>query len=386
MVADLSALCISVNSFIRDVIACIDRNAKGVALITDEKGQLVSTITDGDVRRALLAGKSLDAPVSELLITKSSRVQVQPLTAPVGAEPEKLLRLMREKGVRQIPLLDTQRRVVDLVTLEDLLPDQMPALQAVIMAGGLGTRLRPLTEDLPKPMLPVGGRPLMELIVAQLRQAGIRQVNVTTHYKPEKIVEHFGDGGEFGVEINYINEPRPLGTGGALGLMPKPDKPLLVINGDVLTQVDFRSMLAYHQEQLADMTVAVTQYEIGVPYGVVECEGPKIRRLLEKPQMTFLVNAGIYLLEPHVYQFIPKGQRFNMTDLIRWLMEAGRSVVSFPIREYWLDIGMHRDYVQAQKDVLEGKMTMDVDNSKDRHARRSGIKAAAKKISGSSSN
>jgi len=220
------------------------------------------------------------------------------------------------------------------------------------MAGGLGSRLRPLTEDLPKPMLPVGGKPLMELVIEKLRQVGIRRVNVTTHYKPEKISEHFGDGSSFGVSLNYVNEEKPLGTGGALGLIDEPNETMLVINGDVLTQVDFRAMLLFHQEHQADMTVAVRQYDIKVPYGVIECIGAKVCSLKEKPEINLLVNAGVYLLEPTVYRFIPNGKHFNMTDLIQWLLDAGRTVASFPIIEYWLDIGQVVDYEKAQTDVM----------------------------------
>jgi NDP-sugar pyrophosphorylase family protein len=178
---------------------------------------------------------------------------------------------------------------------------------------------------------------------------------VTTHYKPEKIVEHFGDGHAFGIELNYVNEDWPLGTGGALGLMDAPQGPFLVINGDILTQVDFRAMLAYHQEHQADMTVAVRQYDLQVPYGVIEHEGPRVRCLTEKPLYKLFVNAGIYLIEPSVYSCIPNGQRFDMTDLIQSLLDAKRPVISFPIREYWLDIGQHADYEQAQADVQEGR-------------------------------
>jgi NDP-sugar pyrophosphorylase family protein len=213
----------------------------------------------------------------------------------------------------------------------------------------------PLTQDLPKPMLPVGGRPLMEHIIEQLQHAGIRHVNVSTHYKAEKIIEHFGNGEAFGVDLQYVNEDRPLGTGGALGLMRPADETQLVINGDIFTQVDFRAMLSFHRENEAEMTVAVRRYEMQVPYGVVECEGARVSRLVEKPQAAFLVNAGIYLLEPSVYPFIPKGQRFHMTELIRWLLDAGRRVISFPIREYWMDVGHHGDYARAQDDVQSGR-------------------------------
>lgn len=354
---DSPFLFIAPTASIREAMACIDRNQRGIVLVVEADRALLGTITDGDVRRAMLAGLDLESPVSVILERKANSPYPRPVSAPVTADRETLLQIMRERSVRQIPLLDEAGRVVEVVTQDDLLPAQILPLQAVIMAGGFGTRLRPLTEDLPKPMLPVGGRPVMELIVEQLQQAGIRRVNVTTHYKPEKIIEHFGDGHAFGVELNYVNEDRPLGTGGALGLMPQPTEPVLVINGDILTQVDFRAMLDFHRENRADLTLAVRRYEMQVPYGVIECEGARVQRLREKPQLGFLVNAGIYLLEPAVYQFIPQGQHFNMTDLIQWLLDAGRTVVSFPIREYWLDIGQHADYTQAQDDVRQGRMS-----------------------------
>jgi len=353
---EVERLFVTSTDTIRQVIACIDRNAKGIALVVDTERHLLGTITDGDIRRAILAGIDPETLVSVLLSCKVGTPYPKPVTACVGTGRKELFALMRKYVLRHIPILDDDGKIMDLVVMDDLLPAHDLPLQAVIMAGGSGTRLGPLTKDLPKPMLPVGGKPLMERVIEQLRQAGIRRVNVTTHYKPEKIIEHFGNGKAFGVELRYVNEDRPLGTGGALGLMRTPTEPLLVINGDILTQVDFRDMLAYHQEHQADMTVAVRQYSIKVPFGMVECEGTRIRGLNEKPHMRFLVNAGIYLLEPSVYQFIPKGEHFNMTDLIQWLLDAGRIVVSFPIIEYWLDIGQHEDYKQAQDDVQAGKL------------------------------
>ena len=356
MVANLSDLCIAPHSSLRQAIACIDRNEKGIVLVTNEERRLLGTITDGDVRRAVLAGESLDTSVSKLLARKAGSPYPEPVTAGVGTERAALLQLMQERVIRQVPLLDADGRVVGLVTLDDLLPDQVLPLQAVIMAGGFGTRLRPLTEDLPKSMLPVGDRPLMELIVGQLRQAGIRRVNIATHYMAESIIEHFGDGHDFGVELNYVTEERPLGTAGALGLMQTPQELLLVINGDILTRVDFRAMLAYHQEHEADLTVAVRRYDLNVPYGVIESDGVFVRGLAEKPLLSLFVNAGIYLLEPSVHHYIPHDQRFDMTDLIQRLLDEGRPVVSFPILEYWLDIGHHADYLQAQEDAKSGRL------------------------------
>lgn len=348
---ELQSLFISPDQSIRAAMICIGHGRRGITLVVDQERHLLGTITDGDIRRAILAGKDLELPVSALLEQKISTKYPKPVTAQLGAKHETLLELLHKNGLHQLPILDNDGRVVDLMMLDDLIPNQDLPLQAVIMAGGLGTRLMPLTEDLPKPMLPVGGKPLMELLIEQLRQVGIRRVNVTTHYKPEKISDHFGDGSSFGVELNYVNEDKPLGTGGALGLIDVPTEPMLVINGDILTQVNFRAMLAYHQEHRAAMTIAVRQYDIKVPYGVIECEGPRVFALQEKPQMHFLVNAGVYLLEPKVYGFIPNGEHFNMTDLIQWLLDAGHNVISFPIIEYWLDIGQHTDYEQAQIDI-----------------------------------
>jgi dTDP-glucose pyrophosphorylase/CBS domain-containing protein len=350
---ELQSLFITPVYSIRAAMECVERGSCGIALVVDQEMRLLGTITDGDVRRAILTGKDLEAPVSVLLVSKVTTQYPKPVTAQLGASRETLLELLHQNVLRQLPVLDDEGRVVDLVMLDNLIPAQDLPLQAVIMAGGMGTRLRPLTEDLPKPMLPVGGKPLMERVIEQLRQVGIRRVNITTHYKPEKISDHFGDGSAYGVELNYVNEDKPLGTGGALGLMDAPKEPMLVINGDILTQVDFRAMLAYHQEHHAVMTVAVRQYDIKVPYGVIECVGSRVCALKEKPQLHFLVNAGVYLLEPKVYEFIPNGEHLNMTDLIQRLLDSNHTVVSFPIIEYWLDIGQLADYERAQNDMQQ---------------------------------
>jgi dTDP-glucose pyrophosphorylase len=349
-------LLISPDATLHDAMATIDRTAKGIVLVTDENRRLINTVTDGDIRRAILSGLDLNVSIRMLLERRPLTPYPQAITAPVGTSDAELIHLMNKHVIRHVPLLDDQDRVTDLALLADLVKEYAPPLRAVVMAGGLGKRLRPLTEDVPKPMLPVGGRPLMEHIIGQLCRAGIKQVSITTHYKPEAIVEHFGDGRGFGVQIDYMHEDRPLGTAGALGLMPPWNSTLLVVNGDILTRLNYQSMLAYHRENRAALTVAACQYDVQVPYGVLECDGPRVSRIQEKPTYRFFTNAGIYLVQPEVRQFLPNGQRYDMTDLIEALVAAGWSVMNFPILEYWLDIGQAEDYRQAQEDVGEGKL------------------------------
>jgi dTDP-glucose pyrophosphorylase/CBS domain-containing protein len=352
----IKALLISRQTPIRDVIEVIDRSGRvSVALLVDDQDHLVATITDGDIRRALLSGFRLDAAVETMLPLKATLPNPEPVTAPVGTDLASALVLMQARRVRQLPLVDPDSHVVDVILLSDLIAQPPEALRAVIMAGGFGTRLRPLTDDLPKPMLPIGGRPLIERIVGQLKESGIDHIVVTTHYKPQAIIDHFGDGSEFGVTMTYVQEDKPLGTGGALGLIPRIVEPLLVINGDILTQVDFRALLDFHREYGADLTVGVRRYTFNVPYGVVETAGARVMRIDEKPEMSFFVNAGIYLLEPGISEFVSAGVSLNMTDLIQLVIDAGRVVVSFPVLEYWMDVGRTEDYQQAQVDRDSGK-------------------------------
>jgi dTDP-glucose pyrophosphorylase/CBS domain-containing protein len=351
---DFSALVISENSTIRSVISCIDRNGKGIAIVLDADNHLIATVTDGDIRRAILAGLDAELPVRELLDRRTNMSPGGPITAPAGTPDATLLHMMAETTVRHIPLVDEDNRVVDIALLSELVREYELPLRAVVMAGGFGTRLRPLTEDLPKPMLPLGSRPLLELIVEQLRDAGIKRLNVATHYKSDVISEHFKDGQDFGVDIRYVKEDQPLGTVGALSLLEESDEPLLVINGDILTRVDFRAMHSFHREHNADLTVAVRQYEMRVPYGVVDTDGVAVRGISEKPLLKQFINAGIYLLSPTVKSMIPNGQPYDIPDLIQLLLSEGRTVVSFPIREYWLDIGEADQYDQAQSDIANG--------------------------------
>ena len=356
MYTQLEMICVAPATSLREAMAQMDRAGCGILLVADDARRLLGTVTDRDIRRAILANLDLAQPVEALLARKAGTRFSTPITASIGQERSAYLSLLKQHSILHLPLLDAEGRVAGLVTMDSLVPEAPLALRAVVMAGGKGTRLHPLTEHTPKPMLRVGDKPVLEIIIDQLREAGIRQVTVTTHHQGEKISAHFGDGRDFGVALSYIEEERQLGTIGGLSLMAPPKETTLVINGDILTEVDFRAMLAYHREHQAELTIAVRQYDVKVPYGVIECEGSQVRGVNEKPTFGFFVNAGIYLLEPGVYRLIPSRQRFDMTDLIQRVIAERRMVVSFPICEYWLDIGEHAEYEQAHQDVLAGKM------------------------------
>ena len=341
---------------IRRLILCVEANAHGIALVVDGEQRLLSTVTDGDIRRAVLQGLALEATIQELIARKEPEptIAAGPITAPDGTDDAALLDLMRRHSVRHIPLLDGNGRVVGLSRIEDLV--ESPKLNAVVMAGGFGTRLRPLTHETPKPILPVGDRSLLERILGQLRDAGIHRVNIATHFLADRVKEHVGDGSRLGLAVEYLSEDRPLGTAGALGLLEAPDEPVLVINGDILTRTDFRAMLHFHQDYKAVMTVGIKQYSVKVPFGVVQVRGAEIAGLEEKPVAQFFVVAGIYLLSPEVWKYLPRGEHCDMPDLIRRLVGEGQKVVSFPINEYWLDVGCPDDYQQAQSDVADGRV------------------------------
>jgi len=351
MFTDLIALCTGPTSSIHEALAQMNTSRAGIVLVVDEDTKLLGTVTDGDVRRAILANVSIDSPVSFLLDRKVATELALPVTESADADSPTMLDSLRRHNIRHLPLVDREQRVVGLVTIDDFVPKETPPLQAVVMAGGFGTRLSPLTDTLPKSMLPIGDRPILELIIDQLRQSGVSKVNLTTHYKKDIITDHFGDGDGFGVEIQYVEEDQPMGTAGAISLLEWSDDPILVINGDILTDVNFRNMLQFHQEQQADMSVAVRYHEFQLPYGAVTTEGVEITGITEKPMICNLINAGIYLLNPSVRRLIPSGQRYDMTDLIERLIKDDRRVVSFPIGEYWIDIGKVEDYDKARADV-----------------------------------
>jgi dTDP-glucose pyrophosphorylase len=332
---------------VREAITSIDAGAIEIALVVDERRRLIGTVTDGDVRRALLAGTTLDDPIDAI-------VHTDPLTAPEGSDPASLLQLMTAEGIEQVPLMrDTE--VVDIAFMRDLLTGagREGGHPVVLMAGGRGSRLHPLTESTPKPMLPVGDRPLLERLITQVHDAGFSRVLIAVNYQADVIEKHLGDGSEFGVEIGYLRENEPLGSAGALKLAgAELDRPFVVMNADLVTNVNLSALLGFHRDEANAITVGVRQYALEVPYGVVTLEGTRITSLAEKPTQSFFVNAGIYAVDPQVVALAIKGgeDRFDMTDVIDAALDAGMRVGGFAVREHWIDIGQLADYERAESE------------------------------------
>lgn len=335
---------VSIGGSVRDAVQALNEGSVRMALATSPDGRLQGVITDGDIRRGLLAGKTLESPLREVLVTDFR-------AARPGDDDETILATMRSRDIQQIPVLDADGRVIGLKPLGELSAPARRQNWVVLMAGGLGTRLRPLTEDCPKPLLPVGGQPLLETIMQQFLQHGFSNFYISVNYRADMVERHFGDGSRLGARIEYLREPEPLGTAGALGLLPeRPDRPVFVMNGDLLTRVDFPGMLDFHTAQAAHATMAVRGFDIQVPYGVVDVHENRIVGLEEKPVQRFFVNAGIYVLSPEVVTEIPPGGFLDMPALFSRLMAQGRPTAAFPIHEYWMDIGRRQDFDQANCD------------------------------------
>jgi len=326
---------------LRNAMEALESSPAKIALVVDADGRLRGTLTDGDLRRAILRGGSLDSPVDEAMNRKF-------LVARASEDRAKLLARMRNNSLRQMPVVDDEGRVIRIETLTERLVAPKPNW-VFLMAGGFGKRLRPLTETTPKPMLEVGGKPVLQTILERFIDAGFRRFFISVHYLAEKIKEHFGDGSAWGVEIVYVEETSPLGTAGALSLLPEtPDAPLLVMNGDVLTAARFNHLLEFHCDHAAAATMCLREYDFQVPYGTVEVDGPWAIGIVEKPVHKVFVNAGIYVLSPEAVAAVPAGGPLDMPDLLQALIAGGQSVAAYPLHEQWLDIGRPEDFHKAE--------------------------------------
>lgn len=333
--------CVSPETPIRDAVKTIDEGSLQIALVTDPEYRLLGTVTDGDVRRGILRSVPLDRPVASIMNPK-------PIVGSTHQDQEEILSTMQAENIHHLPIVDELGRVIDLKILEDLLRPKPLDNAVVLMAGGLGTRLVPLTNDCPKPMLPVGGRPILETILKNFADHGFHRFYISVNHKSEMITNHFGDGSKWNVSIKYLHEGEQLGTAGALSLIPDPpEEPLIVMNGDVLTKVNFRHLLNFHVQESATATMCIREFEFQVPYGVITVKGRQIFAIEEKPTQRYFVNAGIYILDPKVLGFVSASRKIDMPELFKTVIERNLSTAVFPLREYWVDVGQHRDLLRA---------------------------------------
>ena len=334
------------NATIGDVVAMINREKTGFALIVNQAGKLVGTVTDGDLRRAYLGSRDLGSSISTIMCTR-------PVTVSVGTSQAIVAEVANRHRIRQIPVVDSEGCPISVACI-DAGAASLPGgfHTAVIMAGGEGRRLRPFTEHTPKPMLAVNGRPILEHILDGLVAAGVKRVFLSVNYKADDIVGHFGGGNRFGIAIEYLRETEKLGTAGSLCLLPTlPEEPILVMNGDVMTSMNYASFYAVHRKHRGVMTVATTEFKVNVPFGTLEIAGQFLISVVEKPAVSFQCNAGVYALDPEALQYIPAGQRYDMTTLMQDLMKNGLPVSVFPVYEQWVDIGSPEDLAKATVEV-----------------------------------
>lgn len=332
------------NSTLRDVMVALEDGAVEIALAVDERERLVGIMTDGDVRRALLAGAAIDSPVEPHL-------QKQFVAVAQSAGRAEVIDLMQARTINQIPIVDGDGRLIGLHLLRDVIGTEPRPSWAVIMAGGRGTRLAPLTDHTPKPMLRVAGRPILERIVLHLVGHGIRRIFIATNYLSESIEAHFGDGRRLGAEIEYLREQEPLGTAGALSLLPSaPTAPLLLMNGDLVTQADVGALLDFHASGKQTVSMAIRKYFHTVPFGCVELDGDRVTALEEKPTMSRLVNAGIYVLAPSLIARVPARRETTTPQLIADALAAGEEVRALEIEDDWIDVGHKEQFRRARGD------------------------------------
>jgi len=339
---NLEKFIISDQSTVFDAMKAINNNWREIVFVINSKNKIVGVITDGDIRRGLLEGLKFDSKVSEIMA--KSFISVGP-----DVDRAAVLDLMKANLIGCVPVLDKNSKLIGIHFLQELIGATPRPNIALIMAGGKGTRLRPLTEDCPKPLIKVAGRPIIERIILHLVSYGIKKIYISINYLGSKVREYCGNGEVFGCEIEYLKEKRYLGTGGALSLLPKNIKdPIVVMNGDLITQIDIGSLLDLHNKKKFKATLAVKPYQVEIPFGVVKNNKNKLTSLQEKPINNYLVNAGIYVLNPEVISLIPKNKEYPITLLFETLLKSKKKTGVYIIEEDWIDVGRHKDLREAQ--------------------------------------
>lgn len=343
LVDDVSRCVVPEAATVKSVVENLNSSGLRLSLVVGPEGALLGIVSDGDIRRGLLAGEGLESPATTVM----NAVFASALN---GTATSELTRVARAREVTHLPLVDEEGKLAGLFIDQ---PDGETATRnnsVVIMAGGMGLRLRPLTENTPKPMIPVGGKPMVQHTIEALRAEGFVNFILAINYLGDQVETHFGDGSGLGVRITYVKEEQPLGTGGALSLLEGAfTSPIVVINGDVLLSARLTDMLNYHHSHSADITVGVKVLDTQIPFGVIELEGNQIVAMQEKPVYRDFVNAGVYVLEPSVVGSVPAAVRLDMPDLVaEWL--GRRKVFAYPMHESWRDLGHIEDLELARKD------------------------------------
>lgn len=333
---------------IQTSIEVIHAGGNRIALVVDDNGKLLGVVTDGDIRRALIKHTEMRSAVEKIMNSS-------PITALMSKSTEEIMLMMKNEGLLHIPLVDKQGTLVGLETLQHLIENKKYDNYVFILAGGFGTRLHPLTKDIPKPLLDVGSRPILATIIGQFIDAGFHKFYISTHFKAEMIRDYFGDGSTLGVDIEYVHEEVPLGTAGSLALLPNnvSKLPIIVMNGDLLTKVNFEHLLAFHNEQDSMATMCIREYDFQVPYGVVNIKKDQVESIVEKPVHKFFVNAGIYVLEQKLINTIDVDVYLDMPNFLENKIEKGEKINVFPIHEYWLDIGKMDEYKRAKREFID---------------------------------
>ncbi len=341
---NVSEICLNYEETLLNALKNLEKNNAQIVLVIDKKGKLLGTISDGDIRRNLIVGNSLKTKVTEIMNKNF-------VSLDEDFSKHNILEIMRTKDINQIPIIDKDGKVIDIIHLRELIKItknyENPVL---IMAGGIGSRLMPFTENCPKPMLRVGEKPILEILLERLIENGFRNFYISVNYLKEQIIDYFEDGKKWNVNIRYLKEKKRLGTAGALSLLPKNLKqPFIVMNGDILTKFNIYQLLDFHKKNHSFATICAREYEFKVPFGVIESNGIELSEIVEKPTYKSFVNAGVYTFEPQVLKIIKSNESLDMPELIERIRNLKKKINVCPIHEYWIDIGRHETLNKAHQ-------------------------------------